>query len=98
MKRFILLCCIILVSCAPSVNKVDKGYFVSSAKGAFLVIGSSESITAWQPVEACAYQETAFGSDRAVKCPVPVAVTVFTEGEITVFETSESGLPLSLPN
>jgi hypothetical protein len=98
MKRFILLCIVVLAACAPSVITVEAGYLVKETKGAAIIVGSSEPISRWQPPEACAYQDSGIGYHRAIRCPTPVEVKVFTAGKITVFVVGESGLPQSLPN
>jgi hypothetical protein len=79
-------------------------YQISNNQGEITIIGASEDILAWRPVEACSYQETLYGASRAIVCPVPtdVVVTVGLDAngqpaEITVTPAFKSGIPAGVP-
>jgi hypothetical protein len=93
-----------LAACGPAITPTDYGYEVKADKGPYAVIGSSTPILGWEPSEACGYQETYFGPDRAIVCNAPGEYKVFVSldengrpGEISTQIVNESGIPLSLP-
>ena len=61
------------------------------------MIGASQPITQFEPVDKCKYQEGLFAKEFKVVCISPVVATVWTAGKIEAFYTNNSGIPLSLP-
>lgn len=97
MKWLLAFSALLITSCAPVVTENLNSYTITEDREGKLLIGASDPITSFSPIDKCNYLAGIFEANLKLECISPVVVTLETTGEIFVFYTNDKGLPLALP-